>query len=785
MEEETQDLSKNQSELNQKLRATREERAQELNYIRDINAEVRKQLAQLKHQNEFRAEVRTILKQTNDIAVQSYNLAEEEINLQESSDDIQKRILDTEKNITDSQREQETINKKIEVLRLEGTEESNNLADTLERVSESLKDIESNSEKFKESLAEAKKVAEEIESDTGVKFFSGVQDLVKSIPLLRNFSGPFDEAAKKTREIAANNKKIQKVKELTTGPNAISKKDALEKVGLDEETFDIGELSPSLEGVKTLGKKAGKLLAAGILKEFGEAIFRVDGEIVELQRSLGLTREEAKGLRQEMTDVANTSEDINITSTKLLETFSALNKQFGFINKFSAETLETTTQLRNVIGVSEESAGNLAALAELRGENENSTLETLLDTSRKLQEQKGIQLDTKEVLEAVGSVTGEIRANLGANPKAIAEALTLAKQFGGELSDIAASADSLLQFESSIAAELAAENILGREINLNRAREAALMGDMATLAVELTNELGDYNDFLNANVIERRKLAAAAGMEVNQLEKILFNQAIQNGQVEELAALHGADLLQRAQTQKAQDKLNASVDKLKDSFSGIAIALSPALDVLSGMLDRVADIMKFLEPIMGLLTGAAAGAAAGSIIPGVGTLAGAIGGGILGGLSDVDRMEDGIIDPSGNVVKTPKGSIELDKDDSIIAGTNLFGETKIPQPKADRIIPPSEMESQSDFKTVMQGVNMPTPEINTAQNTSNFNDYSQKSIQENKKQIEVLTALRKDIKENTKAVLASGNMVAKTRTKLTVGASDFGTDLNVFSSEIQ
>ena len=38
------------------------------------------------------------------------------------------------------------------------------------------------------------------------------------------------------------------------------------------------------------------------------------------------------------------------------------------------------------------------------------------------------------------------------------------------------------------------------------------------------------------------------------------------------------------------------------------------------------------------------------------------------------QMEDGIIDPKGGmVVKGPKGSIQLDKNDSIIAGTDLGG----------------------------------------------------------------------------------------------------------------
>ena len=42
-----------------------------------------------------------------------------------------------------------------------------------------------------------------------------------------------------------------------------------------------------------------------------------------------------------------------------------------------------------------------------------------------------------------------------------------------------------------------------------------------------------------------------------------------------------------------------------------------------------------------------------------------------------ESMKDGVIGPGGEmVVSGPKGSIQLDKDDSIIAGTNLGGKGK-------------------------------------------------------------------------------------------------------------
>ena len=57
----------------------------------------------------------------------------------------------------------------------------------------------------------------------------------------------------------------------------------------------------------------------------------------------------------------------------------------------------------------------------------------------------------------------------------------------------------------------------------------------------------------------------------------------------------------------------------------------------------------------------------------------AIGGAIYG------FMQDGMIGPGGEmVVSGPKGSIQLDKDDSIIAGTNLMGKGKKKEDKTSQ-----------------------------------------------------------------------------------------------------
>ena len=62
---------------------------------------------------------------------------------------------------------------------------------------------------------------------------------------------------------------------------------------------------------------------------------------------------------------------------------------------------------------------------------------------------------------------------MAASPKEIAKAVTQAKLLGAEIKDIADASKQLLQFESSIEAELEAELLTGKQLNLERARSAA------------------------------------------------------------------------------------------------------------------------------------------------------------------------------------------------------------------------------------------------------------------------------------------------------------------------
>ena len=123
-----------------------------------------------------------------------------------------------------------------------------------------------------------------------------------------------------------------------------------------------------------------------------------------------------------------------------------------------------------------------------------------------------------------------------------------AKQLGLGLSTVGNIAENILDFQSSIESELQASLLIGRQLNLNRARELALAGDLAGLQQEVVRLVGSEQELNKLNVIQRKSLAAALGITVAELGRLA------GGEVE----LQSTEVQQNTQAIKALTLLIAS-----------------------------------------------------------------------------------------------------------------------------------------------------------------------------------------------------------------------------------
>jgi hypothetical protein len=398
---------------------------------------------------------------------------------------------------------------------------------------------------------------------------------------------------------------------------------------------------------------------------------KADQQTTQLAKSLMQTKGEAMKTREQFVGMANASGDAFINTNKLIEANAELSKQMGFNKVFSQDMNQTFVDLTKKIGLSEEAAGGLARVSIATGKTLKSTEQTIAGVTSKISAQNGIQLDGKEILEESGKVSGQLLANFKGNPGAIAEAVAQTKVLGTTLEQTKNQADKLLDFESSIGSQLKAELLTGQQLNLERARAAALQGDQATVAKELANQNVNFNKFSKMNVIQQNALAESLGTTSDQLSNQLLKQEAIGKSRSEIVALGGEEAAKRLEALSAQDKFNAAVEKMQDLFGNIVAGpLGMFLDVVSDIAGLVGKIIQGMQDLMGntamkALIGAVGGFAVGGPM---GALIGGVGG-LVGGLTS---SADDMVGYGARTLSTPTGTVALNNNDTVIAGTNLF-----------------------------------------------------------------------------------------------------------------
>jgi hypothetical protein len=260
------------------------------------------------------------------------------------------------------------------------------------------------------------------------------------------------------------------------------------------------------------------------IKEMVSALTSADKATGELAKSFGTSYSEAASLRNELNTIANLSGDVNINTAELQKSLIAINKEFGTAAMLNGELLKDFTQLTKVVGLTEEAALGLSKTSVATGTDLSDNTAEILGQAIAFNAVNSLALNEKEIVEGVAKASAATTLSLGMQPKALAKAVAQSKALGVSLQQVENISQSLLDFESSISSELEAELLTGKDLNLEKARTAALNGDIATVAQEIAKQTGSAKDFTESNVIQQEALAKAVGMTREDLAKSLIER---------------------------------------------------------------------------------------------------------------------------------------------------------------------------------------------------------------------------------------------------------------------
>jgi len=532
------------------------------------------------------------------------------------------------------------------------------------------------------------------------------------------------------------------------------------KLGLDKVNEKMREMSETLTegGTKTATfkdkmsvlkggiKEAGKNLienlkdplaiATLLAKEFVDALLGADKATGELAKGFNMSYEAASALRGDLNTIANLSADANVNTKGLQESMMAVGKTLGSNAKLNKQDLLTFTKLREQSGMTNENLAAMQRFSLATGATLEDTTGEFLAQAQITAQNNGVVLNTKQLLEETANVSDAIKLSAGGTAGGFAKAAAQVKSLGMSLEKVDDIANSLLQFEDSITSELEAELLVGKDLTLEKARQAALNGDLVTVAKEISNQIGSSAEFTKMNRLQQEALAKAVGMSRDDLAKTLVEREALVGlsgkeakagkeTFDNLVAQYGVEKAQQMikekgfktlmDQQSVQERFSKGIEKLRDLFIGLAqpilSILSPLMDIANVILPAINFILspiiegfniigqgvswlvnglKEAKPLaiaLAVIVGVIARKqlqnaiftifqSLGEIPAGIGLLlAGtAVAGMISLASKSTSSIKDGMISPDGGlVVSGEKGTYKLDKNDTVVAGTDLGG----------------------------------------------------------------------------------------------------------------
>tara|TARA_Y100000310_G_scaffold28051_1_gene26677 strand:- start:43 stop:2067 length:2025 start_codon:yes stop_codon:yes gene_type:complete len=141
-----------------------------------------------------------------------------------------------------------------------------------------------------------------------------------------------------------------------------------------------------------------------------------------------------------------------------------------------------------------------------------------------IKEMKKEGLSASKVMGDMASHSEFMALHMKAGGKNIKDAAKFAAKLGLDLGVAESMANKLLDWESSIEAEMEASMLLGRQINLDKARQLAFTGDIEGMMRAVKDQVGGEAEFTRMNVVQRQSLADAIGLSGDKLAEFMKDQ---------------------------------------------------------------------------------------------------------------------------------------------------------------------------------------------------------------------------------------------------------------------
>ena len=267
--------------------------------------------------------------------------------------------------------------------------------------------------------------------------------------------------------------------------------------------------------IAMIGIAAIGAVVVGALVKMAMASFKFANETglsykqtLKLGGALAVNAEGVKAIAEEFGN-------INGITTMMAVDMKILNKQYGISATASAKLLKLQTATSGM--------SNRQLLAQQKQVAQMARLEGVSPAA---------------VFESMSASSEDFAKFTKDSGKNLMKMAIQAKKVGVEMGSILQAMEGSLDLESSINAQFEASVLLGRQINLDKFRQLSLAGDALGAQKEIVRLVGSESEWNSMNLIQRKALASAVGLQVSEVSKVVgATNAVNKAQEEGASSL--------------------------------------------------------------------------------------------------------------------------------------------------------------------------------------------------------------------------------------------------------
>lgn len=293
------------------------------------------------------------------------------------------------------------------------------------------------------------------------------------------------------------------------------------------------ELDAKLGGFVAKGKKmkeafnlSPQLFITGIavnillytFKKIWGVFDQLDSAAADFRKSMGIVRSQSEDIEKIARSIAIQYMGIGVSAKDVYESFKAIAETAGSMSSYTEDMVKDMSLFSAQFGITAQTSAKFLKTMATVSKSTMSIQKDMLMVAQRMAAAAGVPLD--DVLQDVAAAAEKGYQFLSRDPLVLLKSAVQAKLLGTSLQSSTTSAASLLNFTESVKNEMEASVLLGKSMNLQKARELAYHRDIQGLNEEIV-KLAKEANFEQLDPFQQDAVAKALGKQAGEVASML------------------------------------------------------------------------------------------------------------------------------------------------------------------------------------------------------------------------------------------------------------------------